>query len=76
MSPSFNLTFSEQGKPTFHQIEPRAAGGSKMEMKTRMLGQPPMNQGGFVSSVVIENQVDLKFSGHMGIDGVEELTKL
>ena len=53
MKTSFNLSLGEQGKPTFHQIEPRAAGGSEVQMKTRMFGQPSMNQSGFVSCIVI-----------------------
>ena len=45
-------------------------------METRSFGQPAMNRSGFVHGIIVENQMDLKSSGHLGIDGVEELAKL
>ena len=76
MNTSFNLPFGEQGKPTFHQIEPGGTGGSKVEMKTRMFDQPSMDSRGLVGCVVVQNQMDLKFGGYIGFDSVEELAKL
>jgi hypothetical protein len=44
-------------------------------MKPGTLGQPAMNQRGFVSSVVVQNQMNLKMSRDLRIDSVEEGTK-
>ena len=44
-------------------------------METRSFGQPAMNRSGFVRGIIVENQMDLKSSGHLGIDGVEEFAK-
>ena len=76
MRGSSDLSVSEQSKPAFDQVEPRAAGWSKVQMETRSFGQPAMNRSGFVRGIIVENQVNLKSSGYLGIDGVEELTKL
>lgn len=45
-------------------------------MKAGALGQPAVNQRGFVSSIVVQNQMDLKMGRDLSIDGVEECTKL
>ena len=75
MNPSFYLLFGQHGKPALDQIEPGAAGGSEVQMKPRALGQPVMNQCCFVSSIVVQNQMDLKMDRDLGINGIEERTK-
>lgn len=60
MGPAFDLSFGEHGKPALHQIEPRGTGRGKVQMKAGALGKPAMNQRGFVSPVVVQDQVNLK----------------
>ncbi len=69
MNPAFDLLFGEHSKPTLDQIEPGAASGSEVQMKTRTLGQPAVNQRHFVSSIVVENQMDFKMSRDLSING-------
>lgn len=76
MNAALDLLFGEHGKPALDQIEPRAARGSEMQMKAGAFGQPAMNQRGFVSSIVVQNQMDLEMSWDLSVDRVEEATKL
>ncbi len=46
------------------------------EMKTGPFGKPTMNQSGFMSSIVVQNKVNLKRTGNVGINSVKEFTKL
>ena len=75
MNPALDLLFGKHGKPALHQIEPRAASGSEVQMKAGALCKPAMNQRGFVSTIVVQYQMDLKMSGDLSIDGVKEATK-
>lgn len=47
-SPSFQL-----GKPSFHRIQPRRAGGGEMEIKSRVLGNPLFDLGCLMCTGVI-----------------------
>src|SRR6185295_16047764 len=76
MSGSSELSFGQQRKPALDQIEPGTAGRRKVQMKTRPFGQPAMNRSGFVRSVIIQDQMDIEGGRHLGLDGVEKLTKL
>ena len=75
MNAALDLLLAEHGKPTLDQIEPGAARGSEVQMKAGTLGQPAMNQRGFVSSIVVQNQMDLEMSRDLSIDSVKEATK-
>src|SRR5215468_7976137 len=41
-----------------------------------MAREPSMNQGGLVSAVVVEDQVEVEVGRHGGVDGIEELPEL
>lgn len=75
MNAALDLLLGEHGKPAFDQIEPGAARGSEVQMKAGALGQPAMNQRGFVSSIVVQNQMDLEVNRDLSIDSIEEATK-
>ena len=47
-----NLLFGQRRKPALHQIEPGSAGGREVHVKTRVPGQPAMNQRRFVRGSV------------------------
>jgi hypothetical protein len=46
-----------------------------VQMEAGTLGQPAMNQRGFVSSIVVQNEMDLEMSRNLSIDRVKEATK-
>src|SRR5512145_1962351 len=46
-----------------------------MYVEARVASQPPMNHRGLMGAVIVHDQMDLKFLGHLFIDGVEELAK-
>ena len=48
------------GKEAFHQIQPRTAGGSKVQMEAGMAAQPVAYPGVFVSGVVVHDQVEIQ----------------
>ena len=45
-------------------------------MKAGPFGKPAMNQRGFMSPIVVQNKMNLKRTGNVGINGVKEFTKL
>ena len=45
-------------------------------MKAWTLGEPAPNELGFVRTVVVQNEMNLKLAGHVVIDGVEKLPEL
>ena len=59
-------------EPAFHEIDPGAVCWSKVDVKTGSFGEPVPNQRCFVGAVVIEHDVNVKFGGHIGLDGVQE----
>ena len=75
MNAALDLLFGKHGKPALDQVEPGAAGGSEVQMEAGTLGQPAMNQRGFVSSIVVQNEMDLEMSRNLSIDRVKEATK-
>jgi len=71
-----NLFGGERREPALDQIDPGGAGGSEVDMEAGPLGQPVADQGGLVGPVVIDNEMDLKRLGNIGVDGVEKLPEL
>lgn len=76
MGATSDLLFCEGGNPAFHHIDPRSAGGGKVHVETRALGQPRADGSCFVSAVVVQNHRDVERGRNAVIDGVEELAKL
>ena len=72
----FDLTFREQGEPTFDEIEPRTVRRDKMEMETRMPDQPAVDHRALVGSVIIQNHMDFLRLRRAFFDVREELPKL
>src|SRR5215208_1405186 len=70
------LLLGQESKPTLDEIEPRGTGGREMQVKARALEQPALNGDGLMSTVVVEDQMDVKACRHLCIDLVEELAKL
>jgi len=70
------LLFGQESKPALDEIEPRGASGSEVQLKARALEQPALNSGSFMSTVVVEDQMDVETGRDLRIDLVEELAKL
>src|ERR1017187_4585220 len=64
---------SQVAKEAFHHIEPRRAGGSEVQMKTRMACQPAPHFEMPMSGVVIADQVQLPVGRNRLVDQTEKL---
>ena len=71
-----NSLVGKFGKPPLHQVDPGTVGGSEVEMEAGTFSEPFPDQGRLVSAVVIQDDMDLQFGGHLGLDQIEELAKL
>ena len=63
-------------KDPFDEIEPGGAGGREVQKEARSLGQPAVDQGRLVSSVVVQDEVDVDIGGNATFDLVEEASEL
>ncbi len=70
------LLLGQESKPTFDEIEPRGTGRSEVQLKAWALDQPALNSGSFMSTIVVEDQMDVEPWRHFRIDLVEKLAKL
>src|SRR5271163_569714 len=64
------------GEPTFDQVDPRTIGGREVNVKVGALGEPLPDDRGFVSGVVIDDEVYIQPGWHLRFDGIEELAEL
>src|SRR3989441_2956061 len=71
-----DLLFGQGGEPALDQVQPRGAGRREVHMEPRMTSQPAMNQGRFVSAIVVQNQVNIQNGRHRRLDAVQELAEL
>ena len=73
-----NHFVSDEPKPPFNLIEPGTAGGCEMEVKAAaLLGlEPTLHGGALVGAVVVENEVDVEFRGHLLFQLMEEFDEL
>src|ERR1035441_6169864 len=73
-----NHFVSDEPKPAFNLIEPGTAGGCEMEVKAAgLLGLgPTLHAGALVGAVVVENEVDVEFRGHLLFQLMEEFDEL
>ena len=73
-----NHFVSDEPNPSFHLIESGTAGGCEMEVKTAaLLGLEPTLHGGvLVGAVVVENEVNVEFRGHLLFQWMEEFDEL
>src|SRR5580700_2369344 len=76
VNPAAQLPFGEQRKPALDQVEPGAAGRSEVQMEARMAQEPALDGRGLMGAVIIEDQVQLQFIRHRGVDGGKEAAKL
>ena len=74
--PAPNPFVGKFGKPAFHQIDPGAVSGSEVDVKSRTLGEPLPDDGCFVGTVVVRDDVDIETGRHLSLDQIEEPAKL
>src|ERR1700674_5118199 len=67
---------SEITKEAFHHVEPRSAGGCEVNVEPRMALQPALNDGMFVSGVVVHDQVQLLVAGRGIVHQAQEAEPL
>ena len=67
---------SDQAKEALDLIEPGARGGSEVQVKAGVLGQPCLNIGMLVGGVVVEDEVEIEFLGRLPVDGPQEAPEL
>src|SRR5688572_12567895 len=70
-----NTFVGNLGEPALHQIDPGTVGGREVDVKARSLGEPFPNDGRFMSAVVIQNDVSIKFGGYVRLEVVEKLAE-
>ena len=70
------LAFGQQGKPAFHQVQPAGRSGREMHVEAGAFYQPVLDRLRLMSSIVVQDHVDVQLLGHVLLDGVEEVAKL
>lgn len=71
-----NSLVAEQREPALHQIEPGCSGGCEVHLETRMARQPAANRRSFVRAVVVQDEVNVQFGGHIGMDRLQKFSEL
>jgi hypothetical protein len=71
-----NPLVREFGERAFDQVDPRTVGGPEVNVKAGTLGEPLADDRGFVSGVVVDDEVYLQPGWHLRFDGMEELAEL
>src|SRR5689334_8304954 len=72
---SANAFVGDLGEPALDQVDPGAISGREVDMEARPFGNPVTNGGCLMRAVIIHDDMNLQFGGHMGFDGVEKLAK-
>lgn len=60
------------GKPSLHQVQPRSAGGSKVQVVTRMRGEPRLHFRVGMRTVVVEDQMDVPPARRGSLDPLQK----
>jgi hypothetical protein len=76
MNPAAQLLFGKQAKPALDQVEPRSGDGSEVQVEARMAQKPALDGWSLVGAVIIEDQMQLQFVRHCGVDSCKEAAKL
>ena len=66
----------KNAEEAFDLVEPGCAGGGKVEDEARVPLEPCADFWGFVRGVIVHDQMDHQFGGHLLIDALEELDEL
>jgi hypothetical protein len=67
-----NALVGDVSEETLDHIQPGRTGGSEMDVKALVLGQPLLNLGVLVCGVVVDDQMQVLILGRAAIDHLEE----
>ena len=76
MHAATELFGGECRKPSLNQVDPRGIGRGEMEVEARMTGEPATNEGTLMRAGIVENDVDVESSWHVGVDVAQERAEL
>jgi hypothetical protein len=60
MHSALELPLRQSDKPALHHVGPRGSCMREMQVGARALGEPALHERGFVSGVVIQNQMQIQ----------------
>ena len=63
---------AEFGEPAFDQMEPARTGGNEVQHKARMPLEPALDALVTVGAIVVEDQVQRRFAGKLGVESLEK----
>ena len=63
-------------EPDLDLVDPGGVGGSEVEMVAWPGGEPSLDLGVLGGAVVVDDEVDIEFRGHVGVDVPEEAQEL
>lgn len=76
MDAATNLLAGEFSKPALDLIDPRRRCWREVHVVVRSARQPVFDHSGFVSGVVVHNDVDVEPLGNARVDLLQEVQKL
>lgn len=76
MAAALDLALGEQPEPAFNLIEPGGVSWGEVKVVSRTLRQPIFDQIGFVSGVVVQDDMNVEFGRNRRINEVEKFAKL
>src|SRR5581483_8307035 len=71
-----NSLVGDFGEPPLHKVHPGAIGGREMNVKARPFGEPFPYECGLVRAVVVQDDVNVEFCGHVCFDRIQKLAEL
>ncbi len=71
-----NRLAGEDIEPDLHLIEPRSIRGSVVKVKSGTPCQPSLDLGMLMRGVVVDDEMNIEVSGHVGLDVAQELEEL
>jgi DNA-binding NarL/FixJ family response regulator len=71
-----NPFVGEFGEPALDQVDTRAVGGREVNVEAWALSEPLPDDGRFVSSVIVDDEMDIQSGRYLRFDRVEELAEL
>src|SRR5438034_7993322 len=67
------VTFGER---RWVNLRERQGGGGEVQVKARIAREPSLHRRGFVSAIVVHDQMDVECGGQVLIDSAQELQEL
>ena len=65
-------TLGDEGEEAFDLVEPGGVGGREVNVPARTAGEPGSDLGMLVGGVVVDDEMDVELSRHVGLDVTQE----